>query len=76
LWVKTKKFCSEKDIVNDLRSQLEEKEHHIQNLRSILSSFSPSSDQEEKSKKEKEMKKLKKEVLELEYKINKIKMNK
>lgn len=76
LWVKTKKFCSEKDIVSWLRSQLEEKEHHIQNLRSILSSSSVSENKEEKDKKEKEMKKLKKEVLELEYKINKIKMNK
>lgn len=76
LGVKTKKFCSDKDIVNQLHAQLDEKEHHIQNLRSILSSFSPSSDKEEKDKKEKEMKKLKKEILELEYKINKIKMNK
>ncbi len=76
LWVKIKKFCSEKDILNELKAQLEEKWHHLQNLRSILSSFSSSSDKEEKDKKDKEMKKLKKEILELEYKINKIKMNK
>lgn len=76
LWVKTKKFCSEKDILNNLKSELEEKWHHLQNLRSILSWFSATTNKEDKDKKEKEMKKLKKEILELEYKINKIKANK
>jgi len=41
-----------------------------------LSSFSVIGNKEEKIKKEKEMKKIKKEILELEYNINKIKINK
>lgn len=73
LWVKTKKVCSEKEYLNQLKSEMEDKEYHLQNIRNILYSYS-SSNKEDKLKKEKEMKKLKKEILEIEYKINKIKM--
>jgi flagellar basal body-associated protein FliL len=52
---------------------MEDKEYHLQNIRNILYSYS-SSNKEDKLKKEKEMKKLKKDILEIEYKINKIKM--
>jgi len=63
---------SKKENLNDLVKSFEDKKEYLQYLRTLISK---SSDTELINQKEKEMKKLKIDIENIEYEINKIKMN-